>query len=465
MGSLQLCPPLPPSLLRRRQPVCALSKHGQRLLRSLSAAAGDAAAADRLMRKFVASSPKSAALDALSHLLPHPHLSALALPLYARIREAPWFRWNAKLAADLIASLEKQGLTAESESLAAEAIARLGPRDRDVALLYCNLIDSLSELKSESGFDAYLSRLKQIVDVSSSAYVRRRGYGSMLKGLSEMGRPREAESLMDEMRSRGIEPSDFEVKAVVYGYGKLGLFDDMSRNIDKMDAQGFNIDTVCANMVLSSYGNRGDLSKMLPWLRRMKAAAIPFSIRTYNTVSNSCPTIMSLLRDASSFPLSIEELDGALDGEEGVLVKELVDSPVLSEAMEWGPSEAKLDLHGTHLGSAYLIMLRWVEEMRCRLGGGEYVIPAEVTVVCGSGKHSAIRGESPVKQMVKAMLNRLRSPMRIDRRNVGCFVAKGRVLKNWLCTDSKGSASRTSLPAMDRDSRRAELQGVECERK
>ncbi|KAF8013424.1 hypothetical protein BT93_I1315 [Corymbia citriodora subsp. variegata] len=445
MGSLQLCPPLLPSLVRRRQPAaptataphirCALSKHGQRLLRSLAAAAGDAAAEDRLIRKFVSSSPKSASLNALSHLLPHPHLSSLALPLYDKIREAPWFRWNAKLAADIIASLEKQGLTAESKSLAAEAIAKLGQKDRDVALLYCHLIDSLAELKSESGFDTYLARLKRIVDDSSSAYVKRRGYGSMIKGLSEMGRPGEAESLMEEMRPRGIELSDFEAKAVVYGYGKLGLFDDMSRNIDKMDERGFEIDTVCANMVLSSYGNSCDLSKMLSWLRRMKATAIPFSIRTYNTVTNSCPTIMSLLQDSSGFPLSLQELNGALDSEEGVLVEELVDSPVLSEAMEWDPSEAKLDLHGMHLGSAYLIMLQWMEEMRRRLDGGEYVIPAEVTVVCGSGKHSAIRGESPVKQMVKAMLGQLRSPMRIDRRNVGCFVAKGRVLKDWLCTD------------------------------
>lgn len=378
------------------------------------------------------------------------------MQFYAKIREAPWFRWNAKLAADLIASLEKQGLTAESESLAAEAIARLGQRDRDVALLYCHLIDSLVELKSETGFDTYLTRLKHIVDGSSSAYVKRRGYGSMIRGLSEMGRPGEAESLMDEMRLKGTELSNFEVNAVVYGYGKLGMFDDMIRNIDQMDAQGFEIDTVCANMVLSSYGNSRDLSQMLSWLRRMKATAIPFSIRTYNTVLNSCPTIMSLLRDPSGFPLSLQELIEALDSEEGALVKELVDSPVLSKAMEWDPSEAKLDLHGMHLGSAYLIMLQWTEEMRCRLNGGKYVIPAEVTVVCGSGKHSAVRGESPVKQMVKAMLGRLGSPMRIDRKNVGCFVAKGRVLNNWLCTDSGGGASYMSMSSMDRNSSRVE---------
>lgn len=64
---------------------CALSKHGQRLVHSLTLAAGDATAADRMMRKFIAGSPKSVTLNALSHLMSpdtaHPNLSSLALPV------------------------------------------------------------------------------------------------------------------------------------------------------------------------------------------------------------------------------------------------------------------------------------------------------------------------------------------------------------------------------------------------
>jgi DNA-nicking Smr family endonuclease len=116
-----------------------------------------------------------------------------------------------------------------------------------------------------------------------------------------------------------------------------------------------------------------------------------------------------------------------------MLVKELIESSVLKEATKWDTSEGKLDLHGMHLGSAYVIMLQWMEETRNRLSDGEHVIPAEITVVCGSGNHSTVRGESPVKSMITQIMAQTRSPMRIDRKNIGCFVAKGNVVKKWLC--------------------------------
>lgn len=62
-----------------------LMKQGHRFLSSLSspALAGDPSATDRHIKKFVAASPKSVALNVLSHLLSdhtsHPHLSFFAL--------------------------------------------------------------------------------------------------------------------------------------------------------------------------------------------------------------------------------------------------------------------------------------------------------------------------------------------------------------------------------------------------
>lgn len=60
--------------------------------------------------------------------------------------------------------------------------------------------------------------------------------------------------------------------------------------------------------------------------------------------------------------------------------------------MEWRSSELKLDLHGMHLSTAYLIMLQWFDELKLRYAGN-YRIPSEILVVCGSGKHSSTRGE------------------------------------------------------------------------
>nr|KJB32685.1 hypothetical protein B456_005G255600 [Gossypium raimondii] len=364
--------PTPP-LIKCESGGVPLTKQAHRFFSSLTstAAVDDPATANRLIKKFVASSPKSIALNALSHLLSprnsHPHLSAIAFPLYTKISEASWYNWNPKLVADLVPLLDIQG------------------------------------------------------------------YKSMVSSLCEMGQPNEAENVVEDMIKNGVKPSLFELRFVLYGYGKMGFFEDMERMVKKMEIEGFGVDTISSNMILSSYGAYNALPKMVPWLQKMKALEIPFSIRTYNCVLNSCPMIMSFVRGSGGFPVSVSELVNVLDEDEALLVKELVESSsVLDEAMEWDDLELKLDLHGMHSGSAYLIMLQWIKEMKSRFRVKECVVPAQITVVCGTGKHSSVRGESPVKTLIKAMMVQMKSPMRIDRKNIGCFIAKGQVVRNWL---------------------------------
>lgn len=355
------------------------------------------------------------------------------MQLYSRIKEAAWFEFNPKLIAALAALLDKQGRHGESEALILEAVSKLGHRQRELALFYCNLVESHSKQNSKHGFDSSYTHLYQLLRNSSSAYIKRRAFESMVGGLCTMDQPREAESLMEEMRVEGLKPSVFELRSVMYGYGRLGLLTDMLRIVHQMENEGFSIDTICSNMVLSSYGVHNELPQMVLWLWKMKTSSIPFSIRTYNSVLNSCPTITAMLQDLKNdIPLSMDELNVILEGDEALLVKELVGSQVLEEAMVWDSLEVKLDLHGMHLGSAYLIMLQWMEEMRNRLRFND-LVPAEVVVVCGSGKHSNVRGVSPVKTMIKEMMFRMRSPVKIDRKNAGCFIAKGKSVKDWLC--------------------------------
>lgn len=358
------------------------------------------------------------------------------MQLYSRIKEASWFEFNTKLVAALAALLDKQGRYDESEALISEAVSKLGHRQRELALFYCNLVESHSKQSSEHGFDSSYAHLYQLLRNSSSIYVKRRAFESMVGGLCTMDKPCQAESLMEEMRVKGLKPSVFELRSVMYGYGRLGLLRDMLRIVQQMESEGLEIDTVCSNMVLSSYGAHNELPQMVSWLQKMKASSIPFSIRTYNSVLNSCPTITAMLQDLNDIPLSIDKLNAILEGDEALLVEELVGSQVLEEAMVWDSSEVKLDLHGMHLGSAYLIMLQWIEKTRNRFRSnddGKLIVPAEVVVVCGSGKHSNVRGVSPVKTMIKEMMVRMRSPMKIDRKNAGCFIAKGRSVKDWLC--------------------------------
>lgn len=340
--------------------------------------------------------------------------------------------------AELAALLDEQGRYETFQTLISEATSKLESSSRDLALFYCKLLESHSKRSSERGFEIAYSYLSQILHTSSSIYIKRRVYEHMVSGLCTMNRPREAELLVEDMRTKGLDPSAFELRSVMYGYGRLGLFQDLERIMDCMEREDDVIDTVCSNMVLSTYGLHGEHMKMVSWLQKMRDSCIPFSIRTYNSVLNSCPTIMTKLHDLNSLPLSIQELNASLEGDEAMVVQELIGSSViLDEVMVWDSKETKIDLHGLHLGSSYLIMLLWLEEMQRRLNDSSYAIPAEVVVVCGSGKHSNVRGESPVKLLVKEMMVNMSSPLKIDRKNNGCFVAKGKALRDWLCSRQK----------------------------
>ncbi|XP_010271094.1 PREDICTED: pentatricopeptide repeat-containing protein At2g17033-like [Nelumbo nucifera] len=182
-------------------------------------------------------------------------------------------------------------------------------------------------------------------------------------------------------------------------------------------------------MVLSSFGAHSKLSEMASWLQKMKDSNISFSIRTYNS---SCPTITSLLKDLKSVPLSMEDLKGRLQKDETLSVEQVIGYSVLVDALKWCPSEGKLDLHGMHLATAYLIMLKWVQVLRSRFRAGSWVTPTKFRVICGSEKHSSVKGESPGKALVKQMMVQMRSPMKIDPTNVGCFVGKGKAVRDWL---------------------------------
>lgn len=67
-----------------------------------------------------------------------------------------------------------------------------------------------------------------------------------------------------------------------------------------------------------------------------------------------------------------------------------------------------------------------------RLIFGKCEIFVVVILVCGLGKYSSVRGDFLVKGLVREILVCIRSFLRIDRKNVGCFVVKGKVVKDWL---------------------------------
>nr|UPT49296.1 pentatricopeptide repeat protein AaPPR158 [Agave angustifolia]UPT49750.1 pentatricopeptide repeat protein AaPPR1352 [Agave angustifolia] len=355
------------------------------------------------------------------------HSSPLTLPIYQRISTTHWFNWTPKLVAELISVLESNGRPSKARELVSESVSRLASQ-RDIACFYCDLIDAASDRNlNDFVFELY-GRIKDM------GFVGKRPFESMVRGLSSMGMPVDAEKMLDEMGHSGFKPSGFEYRMVIQGYGRLGLFDEMTRVLGRMEDAGLGVDTVCANVVLSCYGDHGRIPEMVTCIRKMRALGNGCSVRTFNSVWNSCPSVVSITKDLGTVALSVDDLLEKLNNDEALLVQELVSSSVLFENLNWSDSEGELDLHGFHLASAYVILLQWMEVLRSRfLVEEEVVVPLEISVVCGSGKHSIVRGESPVKKLVSVLMFRLKSPMKIDRKNAGKFVAKGKAVRDWLC--------------------------------
>ncbi|KAG6517531.1 pentatricopeptide repeat-containing protein At2g17033-like [Zingiber officinale] len=416
-------------------------KHADRLLSALhTASPHDSAATHRLIRKFLAKSSKSAALFALSRFL---YLSSpYTLAIYEQINDASWFKWKSKLAASVIAVLEKQGRYDAAQTLASDAVARLNA-SRDLALFYCDLIDAFSEQGLTQSLHEAYEHLQEI------PFSDRRFHGSSIKALCSMGKPADAEEKLNEMASSGFEPSPPEFKMVIQSYGQLGLFSEMRKILRSMEDAGAEIDTVCCNIALSCYGHHGKLSEMVSWMEKMRALGVGFSVRTFNCVLNSCPALLSICSkgtiqsfcesNSRALPLSVDALLKKLEAEspsssstEALLVKNLIASSVLDENLEWSSSGSKLDLHGFHVTSAYIILLNWMQELRLRFSK-ENAVPLEISIICGTGNHSQRRGQSPIKILVREIMFQTSSPMKIDRKNPGRFVASGKAIKEWLC--------------------------------
>ncbi|KAK8934272.1 Pentatricopeptide repeat-containing protein [Platanthera zijinensis] len=420
---------LPPSQspsLRCPVPACS-SKQSHRLLSSLSAAP-DTSSASRLLRKFVASSSKSTALQALSFLISHS--SPFSLHLYQSLSECPWFQWNSKLTASLISFLEEHHRPLDALTLISQSSSILRS-PRDLVFFYCDLIDAFSDRRLKFSALRTYAMLKEI------PFSGRRPYETMVRGLCLMGMPADAEKFLHEMRLSGFTPSPFEFRLLFQAYGRSAAFGDMTRVLELMQENGISLDTICANIVLSCYGDAGKFSEMVSWIHKMRESDIEFSIRTYNSVLNSSPTLITLTNDVRFLPLSIDALLRKMEDESGyldepLLLGELTKLPLLDAIVEWSDSEVKLDLHGLHVTTAYVILLQWMEVVGSRLARGMKA-PLEFSIICGSGKHSRMRGESPVKKLVSVMMFQLKSPLKIDRKNIGKFVAKGKPVRDWLC--------------------------------
>ncbi|CAN6271203.1 unnamed protein product [Urochloa humidicola] len=406
-----------------------------------------AGATERVIRSYVGTKSERAALAALSRLLMDS--DPLAIPFYEAVTQARWFKWSSIHAAAVAALLEVNGSTGESRSLISDSILQHLHSTNEVALFYCDLMAAFSARGLKDRAVDFYTELRSMPLSGLKAYM------AMIKSLCLMGLATEAEEALREMVSLGYQPDAFQFGLVAKCYGKSGSLVEMERVIASMSDAGIRLGTGAANIVLSCYSSCRDHSKMLTWLKKMRKLRTAPTTKAFNFVLNSCPTLALVVQELDpSLPLTtiglVKKLKCAstLPSETELVHELLASSSVLDKAMEWSETEVKLNLHGFSTIAAYVLILQWVDVIKDR------TLPLEVSVVCGIGKHSDVRGEPKVRELAQEVLNRMGSPLRLSTRNKGRLVAKRDRVTQWLAsfpmheevTDKSPDATRSQQP-------------------
>jgi len=119
---------------------------------------------------------------------------------------------------------------------------------------------------------------------------------------------------------------------------------------------------------------------------------------------------------------SPEELD---------IVQHLLSRGLPSECVTFSSDVWQLDLHDMSVGTAAIVLPLWLNSLRDRLQRNDG-FPAEVIIITGWGKHSKADVKAPVRKLIMAELEALKSPFKADSDNRGAFITRGSSLKKWF---------------------------------
>lgn len=256
---------------------------------------------------------------------------------------------------------------------------------------------------------------------------------SLLQGYASMDLPKEALVILHDMQQQGLKPSLKDYQAILFSFGKSGMFNEMEAFTLDMERLKLLTTPVAFNMILTTYGAAENHDKVRDWLEKMLAAGLKPSVRTLNAVAKACRVLMEFSSSNTFVKVGtlLERLkaQGAKVGELEV-VSDLVELCLIQEVVMWEPAW-QLDLHSTNAGSAYAMLCCWLEVVVEKLKTNRS-FPSEIAIVTGWGKHSEIRGKSLTKLIVRDLLESVGSPFRVDSQNKGRLLAKPHAVAAWF---------------------------------
>lgn len=125
--------------------------------------------------------------------------------------------------------------------------------------------------------------------------------------------------------------------------------------------------------------------------------------------------------------------DEGASAEELKIVQFLLARGLPSECVTFSSDMWQLDMHNMSVGTASIILPLWLSSLRYRVQQNDG-FPAEVKLVTGWGKHSRTDVKAPVRTVIMAELEALKSPFKPYGENKGAFFARGSSLKKWFST-------------------------------
>ena len=354
--------------------------------------------------------------------------STLSFPqMYLALVNAPWFKWDPGLLAELTALLTNCQETQLSQVLLETHHEKLN--SKQLLELKCALIlhYARNHLKTEM-----LATFKS-VELSSDSHVRVSAFSSLIQAYACMDLPHDAYTTLIDMQTHGFKPYSKDLKAVLFSFGRCALFDNMERVTSDMEKMGSLKDPVVFNMIINTYATVENHSKIKEWIDKMLASGVKPTVRSLNAVAKACPVLTKLSTRNTYVPIAMLfeylETNCATQGEIKS-VEYLVKLCLVQEAVKWDTSW-QLDLHSTVVGSAYVMLLCWLKEVLGRLDT-RVEFPSEIVIVTGWGKHSETRGSSLIKLMVRDLLENMGSPFMVDSQNKGRLFAKSHAVLTWL---------------------------------
>jgi pentatricopeptide repeat protein len=227
----------------------------------------------------------------------------ICLQMYKMVRDAVWYKWDARLHARIVALLAKDGqsnaamlqdLPEVQEFLSLAQRADLG----------CALIESYARCGLQSHALAAFQDLQSLPLARAVPFA----YKTLIRAYCVLDLPSEAEQFLREMQVAGYQPSGDEYKSLLHGFGRNGMLREMEMLACEMCNQGVALDTAGFNMIISSYGQAGQHDKMVEVVDRMIAAGVEPNLVSWNALTKACPSLITAFSDGCGLLASPELL-------------------------------------------------------------------------------------------------------------------------------------------------------------